>query len=178
MVADATGRVILPIRVIYIRFFIVTIAPNKASSESNSNNLKKDDFPKTAPAAYPVFFRSYSRKTSSGKRENWSEVGERNLSGLKELGKLSDEELILMREMQSNQKAQPSGRWLWIGGTPWINKNQNFSGAYNCTSTNLIDWEAFALMMDLAMMGCGTGAIIEPHFINNLPTVINKINIK
>jgi len=178
IVADATGRVILPVRVIYIRFFIVTVAPNKASSESNSNNLKKDDFPKTAPAAYPVFFRSYSRKTSSGKRENWSEVGERNLSGLKELGKLSEEELILMREMQSNQKAQPSGRWLWIGGTPWINKNQNFSGAYNCTSTNLIDWEAFALMMDLAMMGCGTGAIIEPHFINNLPTVINKINIK
>ncbi len=156
----------------------MTVAPNKASSKSNSNNLKKDDFPKTAPAAYPVFFRSYSRKTSSGKRENWSEVGERNLSGLKELGKLSEEELILMREMQSNQKAQPSGRWLWIGGTPWINKNQNFSGAYNCTSTNLIDWEAFALMMDLAMMGCGTGAIIEPHFINNLPTVINKINIK
>jgi len=156
----------------------VTIAPNKASSESNSNNLKKDDFPKSAPAAYPVFFRSYSRKTASGKRENWREVGERNLSGLKELGKLSDEELILMREMQSNQKAQPSGRWLWIGGTPWIKKNQNFSGAYNCTSTNLIDWEAFALMMDLAMMGCGTGAIIEPHFINNLPTVINKINIK
>jgi len=72
----------------------VTVAPNKASSESNSNNLKKDDFPKTAPAAYPVFFRSYSRKTSSGKRENWSEVGERNLSGLKELGKLSEEELI------------------------------------------------------------------------------------
>ncbi|MBO8231721.1 ribonucleoside-triphosphate reductase, adenosylcobalamin-dependent [Prochlorococcus marinus str. MU1402] len=156
----------------------MTVAPNKASSESNSNNLKKDDFPKTAPAAYPVFFRSYSRKTSSGKRENWSEVGERNLSGLKELGKLSEEELILMREMQSNQKAQPSGRWLWIGGTPWINKNQNFSGAYNCTSTNLIDWEAFALMMDLAMMGCGTGAIIEPHFINKLPTVLNKINIK
>ena len=82
----------------------MTIATNKASSESNSNNLKKDDFPKTAPAAYPVFFRSYSRKTFSGKRENWSEVGERNLSGLKELGKLSDEELILMREMQSNQK--------------------------------------------------------------------------
>ena len=72
----------------------MTVAPNKASSESNSNNLKKDDFPKTAPAAYPVFFRSYSRKTTSGKRENWSEVGERNLSGLKELGKLSEEALF------------------------------------------------------------------------------------
>ena len=74
----------------------MTIAPNKVSSENTSNNLKKDDFPKTAPAAYPVFFRSYSRKTASGKRENWSEVGERNLSGLKELGKLSDQELSLI----------------------------------------------------------------------------------
>ncbi len=156
----------------------MTVTPNTASSESNSSNLQKDEFPITAPAAYPVFFRSYSRKKSNGKRENWSEVNERNLNGLKELGRLSDEELNLMREMQRNQKAQPSGRWLWIGGTPWINKNQNFSGAYNCTSTNLIDWEAFALMMDLAMMGCGTGAIIEPHFIDNLPVVLNKINIK
>jgi len=178
MVADTTGRVNLSLHTILQNFFIVTVASNKASSESHNSHLKKDDFPNTAPAAYPVFFRSYSRKTSTGKRENWNEVGERNLSGLKELGKLSEEELILMKEMQSNQKAQPSGRWLWIGGTPWIKKNQNFSGAYNCTSTNLIDWEAFALMMDLAMMGCGTGAIIEPHFINKLPTVINKINIK
>ena len=156
----------------------MTVTPNKASSRRDNNDLQKDDFPKTAPAAYPVFFRSYSRKTDSGKRESWIEVNERNLSGLKELGNLSEEELSLMREMQRNQKAQPSGRWLWIGGTSWISKNQNFSGAYNCTSTNLIDWEAFALMMDLAMMGCGTGAIIEPHFINNLPVVLNKINIK
>ena len=156
----------------------MTVTPNTTSSESNSDNLQKEEFPKSAPAAYPVFFRSYSRKKSNSRRENWSEVNERNLNGLKELGSLSDEELNLMREMQSNQKAQPSGRWLWIGGTPWINKNQNFSGAYNCTSTNLIDWEAFALMMDLAMMGCGTGAIIEPNFIEKLPVVLNKLNIK
>ena len=156
----------------------MTVASNKTSFENEKNDLKNDEFPQTAPAAYPVFFRSYSRKKSNGKRENWAEVGERNLSGLKELGNLSNEELNLMREMQRNQKAQPSGRWLWIGGTPWINKNQNFSGAYNCTSTNLIDWEAFALMMDLAMMGCGTGAIIEPHFIDNLPIILNKLNIK
>ena len=156
----------------------MTVTPNTASSESNSKDLQKDEFPQTAPAAYPVFFRSYSRKKLNGERENWSEVNERNLNGLKELGRLSNEELNLMREMQRNQKAQPSGRWLWIGGTPWISKDKNFSGAYNCTSTNLIDWEAFALMMDLAMMGCGTGAIIEPHFIDNLPLVLNRINIK
>ena len=68
IVADATGRVILPLRVIYIRFFIVTVAPNKAAKRAIPIILKKI-FSKTAPAACS-FFRSYSRKTSSGKREN------------------------------------------------------------------------------------------------------------
>jgi ribonucleotide reductase class II len=40
-----------------------------------------------------------------------------------------------------------------------------------------VDWEAFGLMMDLAMMGCGTGAIIEPHLINRLPAVRNRLAI-
>ena len=82
-----------------------------------------------------------------------------------------------MQRMQQEKKALPSGRWLWIGGTEWIEKEKNFSGAYNCTSTNLVDWQAFGLMMDLAMMGCGTGAIIEPHLIDQLPDVTNSINI-
>ncbi|MCX5926966.1 MAG: ribonucleoside-triphosphate reductase, adenosylcobalamin-dependent, partial [Cyanobium sp. LacPavin_0920_WC12_MAG_63_22] len=55
--------------------------------------------------------------------------------------------------------------------------NPVFYGAYNCTSTNLVDWEAFGLMMDLAMMGCGTGAIIEPHLIGRLPAVRNRLSI-
>ncbi|MFZ9607793.1 MAG: ribonucleoside-triphosphate reductase, adenosylcobalamin-dependent, partial [Vulcanococcus sp.] len=38
-------------------------------------------------------------------------------------------------------------------------------------------WEAFGLMMDLAMMGCGTGAIIEPHLIERLPAVRNRLQI-
>ncbi len=83
----------------------------------------------------------------------------------------------LLRRMQLQQKSLPSGRWLWIGGTPWIEQQENFSGAYNCTSTNLVDWEAFGLMMDLAMMGCGTGAIIEPRLISRLPAVRNRLEI-
>ncbi len=135
------------------------------------------DFPATAPAANPVFYRTYSRQTSNG-RESWEEVSKRNLEGLRLLGHLNKEEVALMAKMQAEKKALPSGRWLWIGGTEWINKKENFSGAYNCTSTNLVDWEAFGLMMDLAMMGCGTGAIIEPHLIKQLPTIINTIKIK
>ncbi len=142
-----------------------------------SSSKPKADFPLTAPAANPVFYRTYSRRLPTG-RESWNEVGNRNLEGLKKLGNLTDQEVDLMSRMQSEKKALPSGRWLWIGGTPWIEKNQNFSGAYNCTSTNLVDWDAFALMMDLAMMGCGTGAIIEPHLIQKLPIVINKLEIE
>ncbi|MCX5944193.1 MAG: ribonucleoside-triphosphate reductase, adenosylcobalamin-dependent [Cyanobacteria bacterium] len=128
----------------------------------------------TAPAANPVFYRTYSRKTAAG-RESWHQVAERNLGGLRKLGTLTDAEVDLLRRMQQQQKALPSGRWLWIGGTPWIEQEQNFSGAYNCTSTNLVDWEAFGLMMDLAMMGCGTGAMIEPRLIERLPAVRNRL---
>jgi len=134
------------------------------------------DFPATAPAANPVFYRTYSRKTADG-RESWKQVVERNLAGLKSLGQLNEDEIDLMRRMQLRQASLPSGRWLWIGGTPWIEKSENFSGAYNCTSTNLVDWEAFGLMMDLAMMGCGTGAIIEPHLVERLPVVRNELRV-
>ena len=133
-------------------------------------------FATTAPAANPVFYRTYSRKTASG-RESWQQVAERNLGGLRKLGNLNEDEVELLRRMQQKQMALPSGRWLWIGGTPWIEQEQNFSGAYNCTSTNLVDWEAFGLMMDLAMMGCGTGAIIEPRLIERLPAVRNQLVI-
>jgi ribonucleotide reductase, class II len=134
------------------------------------------DFPASAPAANPVFYRTYSRKLATG-RESWHQVAERNLEGLRRLGNLNDDEVALLRRMQQQQKALPSGRWLWIGGTPWIEQSENFSGAYNCTSTNLVDWEAFGLMMDLAMMGCGTGAIIEPRLIDRLPVVRNRLAI-
>ena len=136
-----------------------------------------DDFPVTAPAANPVFYRTYSRKTPAGGRESWQQVAERNLEGLRVLGDLAADEVELIRRMQRQQMALPSGRWLWIGGTEWIQQPENFSGAYNCTSTNLVDWEAFALMMDLAMMGCGTGAVIEPHLIARLPVIRNSLVI-
>ena len=161
--------------------------PDAATSERLEETLKAgggggsgrgaDHFPATAPAANPVFFRTYSRRRDHG-RESWPEVVERNLGGLQRLGRLREDEVTLLRRMQLEQKALPSGRWLWIGGTDWIDDPENFSGAYNCTSTNLVDWEAFALMMDLAMMGCGTGAIIEPHLIERLPAVRNELTVE
>ena len=153
----------------------MTLTPNRVEPTAEQF-LSFGDFPATAPAANPVFYRTYSRRTPNG-RESWSQVGSRNLDGLQKLGNLTEDELTLMARMQAEKKALPSGRWLWIGGTPWIEKPENFSGSYNCTSTNLVDWEAFGLMMDLAMMGCGTGAIIEPRLIDQLPIVQNTLKV-
>ncbi|MBU6230129.1 MAG: ribonucleoside-triphosphate reductase, adenosylcobalamin-dependent [Cyanobacteria bacterium REEB459] len=134
-------------------------------------------FPATAPAAFPVFYRTYSRRGEvvPGQRESWQQVCDRSLAGLVELGHLTPAETDLLRRMQQQVKALPSGRWLWVGGTAWSKQPENFSGAYNCTSTNVVDWRAFGLMMDLAMMGCGTGAILEPKYISQIPAIRNRL---
>jgi ribonucleotide reductase, class II len=149
---------------------------SRSGEEISPHSHPQSDFPATAPAANPVFFRTYSRFTATG-RETWQEVCTRTLKGLVKLGKLTDSEADIIDRMQRQVKAMPSGRWLWVGGSEWLEQPQNFSGAYNCTSTNVCDWAAFALMMDLAMMGCGTGAILEPDLIGKLPVVKNQLNV-
>jgi ribonucleotide reductase, class II len=149
---------------------------SRSGEEISPHSQQQSDFPATALTANPVFFRTYSRFTTTG-RETWSEVCTRTLKGLVKLGKLTDAEADIIDRMQRQVKAMPSGRWLWVGGSAWLEQPQNFSGAYNCTSTNVCDWAAFALMMDLAMMGCGTGAILEPDLIGKLPVVKNRLNV-
>jgi ribonucleotide reductase, class II len=134
------------------------------------------DFPENAPVANPVFFRTYSRR-QDGKRETWDQVCDRTLQGFLELGKITPQEATIIERMQRQLKALPSGRWLWVGGTDWMKNPKNFSGGYNCTSTNLEDWKAFGLMMGLAMMGCGTGAVLEPKYTNKLPAIRNHIHV-
>ncbi|MCY7366716.1 MAG: ribonucleoside-triphosphate reductase, partial [Chamaesiphon sp.] len=147
-----------------------------SSEEISPQTQQHLDFPASAPTANPVFFRTYSRFTATG-RETWQDVCTRTLKGLVKLGKLTDAEADVIDRMQRQVKAMPSGRWLWVGGSEWLEQPQNFSGAYNCTSTNVCDWAAFALMMDLAMMGCGTGAILEPDLIGKLPAIRNKLTV-
>ena len=72
----------------------MTLTPSRAT-DAQTLPLTNGDFPATAPAANPVFYRTYSRKTASG-RESWSEVGTRNLEGLRQLGHLSDDDIALM----------------------------------------------------------------------------------
>ena len=133
-------------------------------------------FDASAPCALPIFYRTYSRLTEQG-RENYQQVTDRTVKAIAELGHFTEEETALVREMQENRQVLPSGRWLWTGGTEWLQNQKNFSGAYNCTSTRVTDWQSLALMMDLAMMGSGTGAVIEERHNETLPAIRNRIKL-
>ena len=66
---------------------ILTIATSQPETNNSASGKENDttDFPITAPAANPVFYRTYSRKLQAG-RESWEQVNARNLDGLKKLG--------------------------------------------------------------------------------------------
>lgn len=130
-----------------------------------------------SPTGAPTFFRTYSRRKDEG-RESFAEVCERCVRGLADTGNFSEEEAQLVREMMEEMKVLPSGRWMWVGGTSWIEKPENFSSAFNCTTTTIDSLDAFGLMMGLGMMGCGTGATIEDKYIEKLPPVRNTLEVR
>lgn len=130
-----------------------------------------------APSAGPVFFRTYSRRTESDQRETFREAIHRVVGDIAELGKFTKQQHDLVLEQALGQHTLPSGRWLWVGGTDWIKTPANFSGAYNCTSTNVDSPEAFGLMMELAMMGSGTGAVLEDTLVAKLPPVAVEVHV-
>lgn len=129
-----------------------------------------------APCASPVFYRTYSRLVK-GKKESWTQTCDRTIGALIELGELNDAESDLINEMQRSCKSFPSGRWLWVGGSDWLKKSENYPGAFNCSSTTLDSLEAFGSIMELAAMGCGTGVILEPWCIDKLPIVCSQFNV-
>ena len=144
-----------------------------------TNGKPATSFPLTAPSADIVFSRTYSRRREeNGQRENFEEAIIRSIDDIADLGRFTTEEKADVLAAALDQHCFPSGRWLWVGGTPWIHNPKNFSGAYNCTSTNVDSPESFGLMMELAMMGSGTGAVLEDEMVAKLPPVANRLNIK
>lgn len=129
-----------------------------------------------SPTGYAIFYRSYSRNID-GHRESWEEAIERQLQGLIELGSLTDAEVEMLRRHALAITSIPSGRWMWVGGTEWSKRPENFYGSYNCSSTNLNSWEAFGHMLNLEMQGCGTGAVLEAQHIDKLPPITTRLNL-
>lgn len=136
------------------------------------------EFRPQAPSAETVFYRTYSRRKEDGKRENFQEAMLRTINDIAEIGDYTQEEYALVREQALAQKAFPSGRAFWVAGTDWSKKQENFSGYYNCTSTHMEDIQAFGLMIDLAMQGSGTGAVLEQSIVDKLPPITRKLILK
>lgn len=127
--------------------------------------------------ANPVFYRTYSRLVD-GKKESWEQVCERTVEAISELGRFNEEEKELVKFNQVSCRTFPSGRWLWVGGSEWLDEPENYPGAFNCSSTNLDSIDAFGSVMELAAMGCGTGVILEPWCIEKLPKIKNKLIVE
>ena len=158
-----------------IEGLLVTSAKHNTYPEASF--VEPGEFSADAPSGAPVFYRTYSRRNEDGSRESYAQMVDRVITDIVDLGQLSEEDDALVRTMAEQQHALPSGRWLWVGGTKWITNRKNFSGAYNCTNTTVNSPEAFGLMMELAMMGSGTGAILENDQISKLPKIYRKLSI-
>ena len=136
------------------------------------------EFRPQAPSAETVFYRTYSRRKEDGTRENFKEAMLRTINDIAEIGDYTQEEYALVREQALAQKAFPSGRAFWVAGTEWSKKPENFSGYYNCTSTHMEDIQAFGLLIDLAMQGSGTGAVLEQGVVGKLPPITRKLILR
>lgn len=129
------------------------------------------EFSSFAPSAPAVFYRSYSRRKGDGTRENFAEAIHRTISDIADIGHFTKEQRELALEMGLKQHCFPSGRSLWVAGTEWSKKPENFPGYYNCCSMHVDDVSIFGLLMELAMMGTGTGAVLELDVIGKLPPI-------
>ncbi|MFB6290385.1 MAG: ribonucleoside-triphosphate reductase, adenosylcobalamin-dependent [Candidatus Bipolaricaulia bacterium] len=135
------------------------------------------DFPKEATCADVTYYRTYSR-VNNGVRETFlNDTVPRCLNGIYRTGHLTKEEKSLLKSYLENEIVFPSGRWMWVGGTKWLEEPENWPGAYNCTGTNIDAVETFGKLMDLAMQGCGTGANLEKKYIDQLPTIQTKLKV-
>ena len=119
----------------------------------------------------PIFYRSYSRTKDDNTKESWEEVTERCVQGLIRLGQLTEYEQGLIRDYQLAYKSLVSGRWLWIGGTPWGDLPENSFGGYNCSGDIVTSLDDFEMLADLEMQGCGIGTVLEKKFLDKLPKV-------
>lgn len=127
------------------------------------------------------FYSAYSRLKSDGQKETYQETVNRvlyNKNGLFELGDYTEEQKALILDKLSNKIAFGSARYLWIGGTEWLGRNNsNHFAPFNCISMDMDDIEVFGHSMDLSMQGCGVGQVVTLDNIDKLPIVSNKINL-
>lgn len=94
------------------------------------------------------------------------------------LGGFAYNDKVVMAELMLEKKVFPSGRFLWVGGRPWAYKQENFSGMYNCVSMDIESFDDIVELGNLAMQGCGTGAVLLREYVDKLPTITTSVVLK
>lgn len=132
------------------------------------------DFPSNT--ANPTFFRTYSRLKEDFKtKESVNEVFERGLAGLFKLGSYTDAEEELIRTNLYSLHTLFSGRWMWVGGMPFLEKEKNYYASYNCIGMSTEGLDDFGRCFNLLMQGCGVGASITKPELEKLPPILSTI---
>lgn len=137
----------------------------------------QDGFPEQAPCAGPLFFRTYSRRKAEY-RESFEEVNERTVNAIAKLGKWSEQDKLTLLDLQRRLMISTSGRWLWLGGTEWLEKPQNHMGAFNCTSLTPTDFTQLGYNFALLMQGCGVGLVLLDSNVKLFPPIIQDFPIE
>ncbi|MBW4460584.1 MAG: ribonucleoside-triphosphate reductase, adenosylcobalamin-dependent [Nodosilinea sp. WJT8-NPBG4] len=151
---------------------------NDADAKSASSTLPKFDFPASATTALPVVYRTYARKEHDAvPRESVSEVKNRVLTGLFELGNFTKEEEHKIRLYFETNKLFPSGRAMWCLGTEFSKQPENYYSLYNCNNIRTKTFDDMGDNFEFLMMGSGVGEILELDNVNELPPITSQINL-
>ena len=138
-----------------------------------------------------VYYRTYSRPIpEEQRRERWWETvarvcnfsAELELDALKRKRQTTEHDIFRLKkeaeemfEYMYNLKVFPSGRSLWSGGV----QSSKVSGIsnFNCSFLTIDEFEKFAEMFEVLMLGTGVGISVENKYVNNLPKINLNIEI-
>jgi ribonucleoside-triphosphate reductase len=111
-----------------------------------------------------VFRRTYSRQLPDGGYETWDQTVGRfadhqrwlwERARGKKLGRREEEELAELRALTDSRRALPSGRVLWMGGTP-VSRTKECT-QFACAGTRLETVYDAVDFLWLLLNGCGVG---------------------
>ena len=139
-----------------------------------------------------VYYRTYSRPLpSENRRERWWETVARviefnfdlQLKAMERKGiQLSQslrqqlvEEAQEAYDLMYNLKLFPSGRTLWVGGTPssYMYPLSNF----NCSFVTIDHLDKFSEIFFVLMLGTGVGLSVERKYVSKLPKINTNIQL-
>lgn len=138
-----------------------------------------------------TYYRTYSRPVpEENRREYWWETVARVVDystdleymALQRKGSIGMDtiprlkrEAEEMYELMFNLKLFPSGRSLWVGGSPI--SYENGIANFNCSFMTIDDLGKFSEMLLVLMLGTGVGLSVERKYIEKLPKINTNIEV-